>query len=97
MAEATDGMIEVQRGIPLPGQGPNGRRVRPQKYPWHKLTRVGDSFLVPVRRNFTLGDTAECVKGAGHRWARRHGIRITIEQRREHLHGETGVRVWRVA
>lgn len=88
--------LPIERNVPLPENGPNGRCLRPSKYPWHKLVHVGDSFLVPVERHLSLHDTAERVKGAGHRWARTHGIRITMQQRKQHLHGEMGVRVWRI-
>lgn len=47
-------MLQLQRKVPIPGK----RRLRPddgrKKYPFEKMTKVGDFFFVPGKRRESI-------------------------------------------
>jgi hypothetical protein len=100
-------MLQLQRNVPPPGK----RRLRPgdgrKKYPFEKMTKVGDFFFVPhkkresIRTYFSTAGAAYGIKLRSEQiFAKRihyEGGRVAWAPCDEHERGAvSGVGVWRI-
>lgn len=76
-------MIEIEKGIPIPGVGEIYGRGRSPKYPWGEM-KVGDSFVAKSVR----GQINRAAVNAGYK----HQSKFTVRKI-----GENEYRVWRIA
>ena len=65
------------------------------KYPWAKMS-PGDSFLAPVRPWETNDQARARLESCATSYARRRNQGYVVSTRNQFMHGEEGIRVWRV-
>lgn len=95
-------MLHLQRDVPLPGKRRLAEDDGRKKYPFEKMTKVGDFFFVPERKHASI---RTYFSTAG----KEHGIKLKSEQIHARLTDEvweqcpedapgavSGVGVWRV-